>query len=424
MQRCSLRPYVNRLRRPLISGLHVQTRLTQTHTYHPRISTPHRNFPPTLASTGFLARPVSEIPFGPFNLAHKADSPWAAHARHLLRALLRECTYLPDAYAREYLKTYILSRFRRYVAHSWTRRDESDFELRFRDKHREARKAIDQLRRANEGERLVLLKVLMLTYGRAGKRRADLLQPLLQREVCQQSTSPVGHEMRDDGNLGGARAWDREQDKIRNLELKRLFKQNTSAGECEQAKINTQRAKDKLSPALYALITSQASSNLEDSTRAPLRRTKPDVPILNTWNRPTPQCRVRNIVDRWYQGVRDQVQAPLPAEEWHRLRDLALGIENVDVLVPRRKCPATPADSMLELAMTGKRLHSTTFGNRRAVNITRRSMRRLWAKVFRLCPMMEWDPQKNKWDFQWGNVALKSSPLTSDRTFAKQVTVK
>ena len=119
---------------------------------------------------------------------------------HLLRALLREASYLPDANARTFFRRHILDRFKAYQPgrnavptvttgagesggskHGGSKKgDISLKEDRTRSLQRLAQKRLNYFRRANLGERACLERVMHLTYGRMGKRKYALLEKLLQ----------------------------------------------------------------------------------------------------------------------------------------------------------------------------------------------------------------------------------------------------
>ena len=116
---------------------------------------------------------------------------------HLLRALLREASYLPDATARQYFARHIVNRFRAYQPQAnattslradaidrrrngaFRRRPAAIIQRRTAPLLRKAHKALNYLRRANQGEMACLQKVLYFAYGRLGRRRYALLEALL-----------------------------------------------------------------------------------------------------------------------------------------------------------------------------------------------------------------------------------------------------
>jgi hypothetical protein len=123
--------------------------------------------------------------------------PAANKPLHLLRALLREASYLPDAAARGYFRRYIVSRYKayqprqnatasfdvqaveRYRHRSFKRRQIAIINERTRPLLRKGQKGLNFLRRANQGEIPSLQKALFFAYGRIGRRKYALLENLL-----------------------------------------------------------------------------------------------------------------------------------------------------------------------------------------------------------------------------------------------------
>ena len=109
----------------------------------------------------------------------------AAKARHLLRALLRECTYLPDRRARGFFHDYVISSFRSYQGLlpriERSKKDKEQLKLllqRGKNLLDKASKWQKLLSRANCGHHHPLRQVMRYTYGRVGPRRHSLLQEL------------------------------------------------------------------------------------------------------------------------------------------------------------------------------------------------------------------------------------------------------
>src|SRR5437667_8780473 len=106
---------------------------------------------------------------------------------HLLRALLRQCRYLPDPLARTYVAQHIMSRYHVYhppktpislrgsTKESVRPNNFPPSSKRQKKLLRDARKALSTLARANDGLVKPLTKVLLHAYGRIGKRRRQLL---------------------------------------------------------------------------------------------------------------------------------------------------------------------------------------------------------------------------------------------------------
>lgn len=328
----------------------------------------------------------------------------AMHARHWLRAILRECTYLPDPKARQYVSQHAICRFRAYDIKAWKNRNKKPvprFKERLIAKHKEARHAVNLLKRANEGELKPLLKVLFMTYGRIGKRRHELMQPLLAKPA------------RDEAITSSLNDADADEE----TELDKVGK-DVSGQELEdgKAKASSLGEKHRLSPALYKLIQSQQQADPPDRTRPNPRKLKPDIPALNSRMRPMPASRVKNMTQKWYADLLDRVLPPLPTDEWCQLRELAHR-RGLPKQPPRRKAPhdmesiAQRDDSALEMViMRGSRsLDKRIFGSREGHKITPRYLQRLYALVWRQCPLMSFDSETSKWSIEWGKHALKSN---------------
>ncbi|KAK3699717.1 hypothetical protein LTR37_016322 [Vermiconidia calcicola] len=324
---------------------------------------------------------------------HKSQS------RHLLRAILRECTYLPDPSARQWVSQHVISRFRTYSFKVWKhRKDEgSEFNDRLQRKLKEAKHALSRLRRANEGERNCLLRALLMTYGRVGKRRHELMRPLLPL----QGQSDVNALLGDgDQEVGCEDEVDQTLDETEETTSDVHESDDTAA-------ITPKRLQTlELTPQLRVLLVSQIKRPPPNLTRSNPRRLDPDIPALNTWLRPMPQKRVKNMKKKHYAQLLDRVQPPLPKEEWMKLRDFAYGKVSFGGTVSRRKAQASSQDdltgSALEMVVQFGKVPDKAFGNREAHAITPRFMKRLYAQVFAQCPLMDFKAGTNEWKVIWG----------------------
>ncbi|GME27087.1 hypothetical protein BKCO1_1700054 [Neofusicoccum parvum] len=395
----------------------------------------------------------------------------ASGARHLLRALLRECTYLPDPAARSYAHQHVLRRFRDYhpPPPRSTNGGKQPASLalsprRIRGALKNARKGISFLRRANEGEMGPLQQLLLLTYGRNGRRRHALMEALLVPDPMSERAAV----------------------ELRAAEVKTALDPSMSIQGIPKAVAETPRQNGKphkyeISPRyskLRALLESQKrAARAVELRRAKLKSTSLEVPLTNIWMRPFPRKRERNMVRKWYASVLDKVFPPLPEDEWERLRDLIMGtckwrglerrrpgvpshmssydvakLANISGIAGRRflslACrehmqPETgsKADMLSRLSTTAssrfhgadrwlargvsdptvlgsllqdeletQKLPKQLPGKRRAQNITPRLMRRLWAKVFSQCPVLRWDGAKQQWAVEWGSWEHLQSP--------------
>lgn len=288
--------------------------------------------------------------------------PWTSaqqdEARHLLRAILRQATYLPDSQARKYIASHALGRFRDYLPHV---KPLAVLEQRRDIQVKKGRKALSELKRANAGELKPLVKILHLTYGRIGKRRRELLKPLL----------PV---------------------------------QDSADGPPTLPSLN-----DKLK----ALLLSQMRTAPPPVTRPNPRTLTLKLPELNTWERPMPRKRVANMTQDWYASMLHRVVSPLPEHEWERLRRLALGLEKFRGTVLRRStsnfCDTSSSPLENELGLAPITTLSNPPDHKHGHTLTASFMRRRWASVFAQCPLMSWESESGRWRVEWGSDVLNAA---------------
>ncbi len=300
---------------------------------------------------------------------------------HLLRALLRECTYLPDPAARSIIAQYIIRRFRDYQTPPGIlfRPDQnSQWQQRRRRVMATGRQGWSVLVRANHGELRMLEKVLQFTYGRRSKRRRELFVDLVRVEPP--SDENALRELRDGQAGPKLESWQRRSSK------------------------------------LEALLASHVKHKPPADTRRPVRRLEPVIG-LNTWHRKMPQKRERNIRRKFHADLLARIHAPLPMEEWSRLRDLVTGTTAWEGSVPRRsrvESPSPASSSLLTAEFLGQQLGRERYQikpREHPHRITARMMRRLWTKIFVECPAMWWDTAENKWCIEWGWSPFEKKPI-------------
>lgn len=321
------------------------------------------------------------------------EGDWTTvNPRHILRAILRQCTYLPDSSARRYFRNYVVARFRRYNPRPPV---SSDLTSRLqqvkvqKDLIKKARKGLVFLERANNGYPRHLEKLLAMTYGRRGKRRRELLLQLMQDTPPRQEllTKLVPFPVRDAKPMFG-------------VQLEALLK--------------AQRR-------FEVHVKSEGSGKLRHSRRLGLVR--PQIPQTNIWDRPMPMKRVHNLKAKWYAQLLDTIKPPLPKDEWERLRDLATG-EKREVLVRRRKRAgmnetgfndvpyAEPSSSLMNRPPSDTIEISKMERSRGVVAnphwLTPRSMRRMWASIFGQCSCMTWNAESMNWIVEWGGQQKKT----------------
>lgn len=339
---------------------------------------------------------------------------------HLLRALLREATYLPDAHARAYFRRYIVHRFKAYqpaqnaTASSFTsavdkyrhrsfkRRQLSIIVSRTVQQQGKAQKALNYLRRANQGELLCLRKVLYFAYGRVGRRKYALLSNLLKPD-----TITDGGRVLDPSDLAGPSP------------LQKLYRSNKQylsyldAPKTANKDVYHLAVSNRYSR-LRCVLKSQVQKDI--SIDREIKRPYFHTPMLNTWLRPMPLRRARNNVRRWYATTMTRLLPPLPTEEWDNLRDMICRAKRVSI--PKRR--ARPAEhKMTDAISEGLALSKLSKADRpsRSLHphvVTPRFMCRMYQRLLRLCCKLEFDTERKHWVATWGDaVQLHSNTLSS-----------
>lgn len=266
------------------------------------------------------------------------------------------------------MHNYVVWSYRTYLpeVRAWGKPIELKRQVRLL--HR-GRKWLSMLRRANEGYLKSLEKVLMLTYGRTGKRRRELMHTLMAPEA------PQTHE---------------------EVAAFSVLKPYTTDW--------------KPPPKVEALMRSQAKHRAFFDRISAKVQPKVKIPAENSWGKPMPQSRVRNMTHAWYAKQADNLLPPLPESEWEELRSLASG--EVVWQGPAKRRPRGRSDSTVDSSAPTESIllegpqKGHTFGdyvNGRPHNLTPRLMRRLWAMVFRHVPVLSWNESREKWTVQWSD---------------------
>lgn len=346
----------------------------------------------------------------------------------LLRALLREASYLPDATARTYFRRYIVSRFKayqprqnatdalqivaKYRHRSFRRRKEAIILERTRPLLRSGYKGLNYLRRANAGELPCLQKVLFFAYGRLGKRKYALLSKLLQPD-------PIMDEMVT------PKPQSEEVPPLQQLyQSNKRYLQYFDAPKADPKKtyftINISNRYSRL----RTVIKTQSEKGV--ALNADLSSYSLRTPIYNIWERPMPIKRARNNVRRWYARTLTRLLPPLPIAEWEDIRSMIAGEKPIS-LKQRRATASSPrvslgeGDDQLErLVSQGITLDKPSradkpAGKQRPHNIKPRFMRRLYAKLFALSCKVEYDEQRRMWKAIWGE-SMKFTKARVDTT--------
>lgn len=219
---------------------------------------------------------------------------------HIYRALLRECTYLPDPNTRSFIKGWVRDSFRRYLP-----RDPAGSQCkpvivtpeRGNTVFRKARHLVYTLRRANEGYPTSFEKVLRWTYARTGKRRRSLMTNLTNQE-------PNRSELEESGT-----------------EQPKKFGTGWQAPSTVRALLQQQNQHQSYLP----------------WQRGKIRARGPTIAATNLWGKPMPECRMRNKQREWYAKHLNMLLLPLPEEEYKQIKAYATGEQK---LQPQQRRPA------------------------------------------------------------------------------------
>ena len=324
---------------------------------------------------------------GTMNGSKASSQPKRATTLHLLRALLREASYLPDPASRTYFKAHLASRFRDYcprssTSHSGPRAIQGNYaeaaptaqvrQGRITRMLAQGRQELVFLKKANAGSTNSLQKVLELTYGRRGRRKHVLL-----KDVQLPQPKPMD-----------------------NKDLEKLVEALQSEGNPTQ---NSRPRLPLFSDKFIALVKSQMRQKHAIFSKPVPKSNSPQVPEKNTWGRPMPVVRVKNITKRWYADTLERLMPPLPKSEWKRLEGLATG------RVAWTQRPRRANGLHYPENETGGLNGPSKPTMRASHDVNPRYMRRMWANVFVQCPLMRWNSDRMKWDVQWGRVDEKKS---------------
>ncbi|EDU48193.1 Complex1-LYR multi-domain protein [Pyrenophora tritici-repentis] len=333
---------------------------------------------------------------------------------HLLRALLREASYLPDATARTYFRRYIVSRFKayqpksnatasfdveaveRYEHKSFKRRKMAVIRERARPLLRKGLKGLNYMRRANQGEMPCLEKILYFTYGRMGRRKFLLMTDLLKPDPIMDEDAAHGPSTGDEPPLQKLYYSDKR--------YLQFFDKPVATSKTHYT-INISDRYSRLRQVLKTQYQKGISINRE--LKSPVLKT----PINNVWERPMPMVRARNNIKRWYAMTMTRLLPPLPTDEWDKIHAMIVGDERVSLVKRRVRVPtkdsvpeqvrfASTVDAAMALDKPTKA--DKPAGAQRPHSITPKYMRRIYARVHRLCCKVEYDDEQKQWKPIWG----------------------
>ena len=277
---------------------------------------------------------------------------------HLLRALLRQTSYLPDPASREFFHRHIIASFRRYC--NGENGSGEDFSAkRLKQKIVEARKAWKSLVHANHGSPAHLLHVLEMTYGRRGKMKHQLMRDLVGPSSAIPEDSKALEEL----------AW--------------------SIGQRHGV---SERKEPHLPAKLAALVRSQFNQKDGRFSQTNIKALEPNIPAQNAWLRPLPVKTANNKRRKWYAETLDRVMPPLPEADWMRLKDLSMGE------LRQEGFPQTRTRAHGQFSSDSYEIKPNPHWH----ELTPRYMQRMWGRVFLQCPMMQWNEEKRRWYISWG----------------------
>lgn len=352
--------------------------------------------------------------------------------RCIYRQLLREASYLPPL-CQPYAKQQIRSRFRKHI-------HDPVNDAATKARVRRAQHDLRYLWAANHGMIDNVFRILMLTFGRLGRRRRELIKAFLQPEPPADSVE-LAKQIEE-------------------------IKQQSQPPPPPQDGTQQQQTKKKLPPdwldkwdldKLHALASSQAKWSFW-SPKAELKSKKldpeEDIPKTNTWGRPLPAKLKRSKLRKWYKNLINKIMPPVGRDEWETLRLVASGQADKDLWkMPTRRPLARPLQPGGEAAAAGAAESSDTkvwdwkaYATQAVRHVERGSSRsqkgrtgeegeapyglgkpigvhdlnrtrlwtRLYAKIWAMTPMMERAPDSESgWNVQWGKIK-RQIPYATD----------
>ena len=289
---------------------------------------------------------------------------------HLYRALLRETSYLPDPASRDYLGRYIPKAFRQ----SYEIQDlaKSLQEKRIRSVTKSHEGLLRTVSLANAGRIHHLSKILSLTYGRTGRRRHELLEDLRQSEKPAFATD--------------------------------YLPAPPTSGPQPSRK---SRPPTPLPTKVMAIAKSQMNTHDDLFPFTNIKKVKPWLPETNTWGRPLPKCRERNIIRANDKIILSRLMPPLPEQEWKKLGELAKGEQAWKGPMTRRvrgtRSSSTNEESPDDYATTIEKWVAKDVGE--SFETSSRTMRNLWTKIWAQCPLVTESPNLDQsWRVNWGRI--------------------
>lgn len=325
---------------------------------------------------------------------------------HLYRHLLREASYLPPLCQR-FAKDQICTRFHKH-------RHDRVTDPATKERVRRARHHLRYLWAANHGLLDNMLRILLLAFGRVGRRRRELIHDLVLRKETPADSAELARQI--------------EVEKGRQQEPKKLPPDWLDRWDL---------------PKLHALAASQSQRSFwspKPDVRWKKLNAEDDLPKENTWGRPLAAKLKRSKLRKWYKRLINRIMPPVSRSEWETLGLLATGRAEKSLWqMPTRrpsaqllnggdgdatgrhpkvwdwKAYATKpvrsierGSSRSQKARTGEEGEAPYgLGSPLGLHSYNRSRvwERLYLKVWAMTPIIEEATgQKGKWRIQWGQV--------------------
>ncbi|KAB5576614.1 hypothetical protein GE09DRAFT_627600 [Coniochaeta sp. 2T2.1] len=332
--------------------------------------------------------------------------PYPRTTLHLYRHLLREATYLPPA-VRPFFWDRISTRFRLH-------QNDPEPDVRIQKAHKDLR----YLRSANGGHLLRMRRILMMGFGRTGRRRRELISELVHKTDGRRTDSTPQETARD--SIEEEILWD---DWLAHWD------------------------KDKV----LAFAQAQASVDLPEMPLPTGKFADPlkAIPTENIWGKPLAKKLARSKLRKEYKAIIKRLLPPVEADEWELLRSLATGEAGPRYAVPKRRMVAAAGGGATDEAthkddwewkdyvlkpvravdakksrklksLTGETDDTSPFPQPALGlhHITERSWRRLYSDIWRLTATMTQREDPKKWDTKWGKLGVKiAEPSPSQAEF-------
>ena len=303
-------------------------------------------------------------------MPHKYPWPSRSTSRetlHVYRALLREISYLPPAFAGA-ISSHVRLRFHadRYPSqHDKTRVSK-------------AKRALRNIKLANNGDGERMLKLMHRGFGRTGLKRWQLFGKLTRSEGPQDSEAlkastagetPTQSQSEQKEPEEGLSAKEKQRQARENKVWPGQKGPTQSEKEAKSARKADIKAKAAPDPnnadlnhkwldewdrkKLRAFLESQKEQQHYVSNSGPnwdvsIRNTSEtrDVPEETSWGKPPTKQLVRTKVAKFWQSQQTKILPPLPKGEWDLLKKLAQGAQEDEAQwkLPSRRIPARPKD--------------------------------------------------------------------------------